>query len=337
MRTLCPRLGLSLVTAERRDSNPRWIGSAHNGFETATRSLLEGGLSCPRSGGRKPNASGSANNAHSRRRDGPPVLTGNQHRSTSNARSSIGPWSPSAAHDDLLSRIPRATCVGVAEPAKRRPAEGVTIRHASGCGASDAGRCRCRPAYQAQVFSPRDRRTVRKSFKSLADARAWRADTKAALQKGTMRPDPHDPRRRETSESGGGRLSGDSGHRGSQTRRFFQESRRGAHGGRRQRTAVADVVERVLAGEHGDSGFPPGLLGQNVKLGMRRKVLGLRPVGIAVAALVAIVALVLLVSTSARRARGPTRSALVCRSAGDSRSECYRPEVSTARGPGQTH
>ncbi len=49
------------------------------------------------------------------------------------------------------------------------------------------GRCTCHPAYQAQVFSPRDRKTIRKSFKTLADARAWRADTKAALQKGTLR------------------------------------------------------------------------------------------------------------------------------------------------------
>ncbi len=76
----------------------------------------------------------------------------------------------------------------MAEPAtKRRPPEGITIRHARRCGASDASSCRCQPAYQAQVFSPRDRRTIRKSFKTLADARAWRADTKAALQKGTLR------------------------------------------------------------------------------------------------------------------------------------------------------
>ena len=74
-----------------------------------------------------------------------------------------------------------------ARATKRRPAEGITIRHARGCGAQDAGSCRCAPAFQAQVFSPRDRRTIRKSFRSLADARAWRSDTKAALQKGTIR------------------------------------------------------------------------------------------------------------------------------------------------------
>ena len=69
---------------------------------------------------------------------------------------------------------------------RRRP-EGVTVRHGRGCPAREGGRCRCRPAYQAQVFSPRDRRTIRKSFQNLADARAWRADTKVALQRRTLR------------------------------------------------------------------------------------------------------------------------------------------------------
>ncbi len=61
------------------------------------------------------------------------------------------------------------------------------MRHARHCGSPDGGRCSCRPAYQAQVFSARDRRTIRKTFRTLAEARAWRADTKAALQKGTLR------------------------------------------------------------------------------------------------------------------------------------------------------
>jgi integrase len=69
---------------------------------------------------------------------------------------------------------------------RRRP-EGVTVRHGRHCGSPGGGRCACRPAFQAQVFSPRDRRTIRKSFQSLAEARAWRADTKAALRKGTLR------------------------------------------------------------------------------------------------------------------------------------------------------
>jgi len=36
-------------------------------------------------------------------------------------------------------------------------------------------RLNCRPGYQAQVFSPADRKTIRKTFRTLADARAWGA------------------------------------------------------------------------------------------------------------------------------------------------------------------
>ncbi|MGZ3318670.1 MAG: hypothetical protein ACXU95_15400, partial [Isosphaeraceae bacterium] len=72
--------------------------------------------------------------------------------------------------------------------AKRRRPEGITIRHSRGCPArADEGVCDCCPSYQAQVFSPRDRRTIRKTFKALADARAWRAETQAALRRGILR------------------------------------------------------------------------------------------------------------------------------------------------------
>ncbi len=72
--------------------------------------------------------------------------------------------------------------------AKPRRPEGITLRHRKGCPADDDRSCRCKPAYQAQVYSPRDRRTIRKSFTSLSEARAWRADTATALRRGTMRP-----------------------------------------------------------------------------------------------------------------------------------------------------
>jgi hypothetical protein len=38
-----------------------------------------------------------------------------------------------------------------------------------------------------QVWSPRDQKTLRKTFRTLADARAWRAESKSALRLGTMR------------------------------------------------------------------------------------------------------------------------------------------------------
>ena len=68
-----------------------------------------------------------------------------------------------------------------------RRTEGITIRHSRDCGSSEVSICRCRPAFQAQVFSPRDRRTIRRSFRSLSEARAWRTDTQTALRRGTMR------------------------------------------------------------------------------------------------------------------------------------------------------
>ncbi|MGI8439049.1 MAG: tyrosine-type recombinase/integrase [Thermoleophilaceae bacterium] len=69
---------------------------------------------------------------------------------------------------------------------KRSP-EGIVPRHSRRCLSRDAGRCDCRPAYQAQVWSPRDRKTIRRTFATLAEARSWRSETQTALRKGQMR------------------------------------------------------------------------------------------------------------------------------------------------------
>jgi integrase len=82
----------------------------------------------------------------------------------------------------LLAARSRGTCVPTT--ATERRAEAITARHKRGCSARP---CTCRPAYQAQVFSARDRRTIRRTFGTLAEARAWRADTQAALKLGSMR------------------------------------------------------------------------------------------------------------------------------------------------------
>src|SRR5215210_7290370 len=63
-------------------------------------------------------------------------------------------------------------------------AEGVVVRHSRRCASLAGERCDCRPGYQAQVWSPRDARTIRKTFATLGDARAWRAETKSALRRG---------------------------------------------------------------------------------------------------------------------------------------------------------
>jgi hypothetical protein len=47
--------------------------------------------------------------------------------------------------------------------------------------------CDCPPGYQAQVFSPRDVKTIRKTFRTLGGARAWRSEAQSALRRGTLR------------------------------------------------------------------------------------------------------------------------------------------------------
>jgi integrase len=74
--------------------------------------------------------------------------------------------------------------------AARRPRarpEGIAVRHSRGCASHRDSSCDCRPAYQAQVFSSRDGKTIRKTFRTLSDARAWRAETHRALRLGTLR------------------------------------------------------------------------------------------------------------------------------------------------------
>ena len=69
----------------------------------------------------------------------------------------------------------------------RRCPEGIQPRHARRCASRAGGSCSCSPSYQAQVFSPRERKVVRRTFRSLAEARAWRHDSLVALRKGRLR------------------------------------------------------------------------------------------------------------------------------------------------------
>ena len=54
--------------------------------------------------------------------------------------------------------------------AKRLP-EGISLRHARSCPSRSGGRCRCAPRYQAQAWSPRDRKRLTRTFPTLAAAR----------------------------------------------------------------------------------------------------------------------------------------------------------------------
>jgi integrase len=65
--------------------------------------------------------------------------------------------------------------------------EGITVRHSRRCATEAGASCNCRPAYQAQAYSPRDKKTLRRSFPTLAAAKAWRADAQSAIRKGILR------------------------------------------------------------------------------------------------------------------------------------------------------
>ena len=64
---------------------------------------------------------------------------------------------------------------------------GITVRHATGCAAPDDGICSCSPSYRAEVWSQRDGRKIRKTCRTLAEAKAWRADAMREIRLGTRR------------------------------------------------------------------------------------------------------------------------------------------------------
>ena len=68
-----------------------------------------------------------------------------------------------------------------------RHREGVVVRHSRRCESRNSRACSCTPSYQAQVWSPRDKRPIRKTFSTLAAARAWRQESQVALRQGTLR------------------------------------------------------------------------------------------------------------------------------------------------------
>ncbi len=95
-------------------------------------------------------------------------------------------WIAQRAGRDFPSGWFRANGVGMAKRSGGG-SEGVVVRHAKHCSGSSGPRCDCRPGYQAQVWSARDGRTIRRTFQALSDARAWRAESQTALRRGGLR------------------------------------------------------------------------------------------------------------------------------------------------------
>jgi integrase len=61
------------------------------------------------------------------------------------------------------------------------------VRHKKVCASHDGRRCNCGPTYQASVWSARESKRIRKTFPTLAEARAWRAETQTGVRRGTVR------------------------------------------------------------------------------------------------------------------------------------------------------
>ncbi len=66
-------------------------------------------------------------------------------------------------------------------------AEGIVKRHSASCPSREDKRCRCKAGYEASVFSKRDRKKIRKTFRRESEAKTWRADALAALSRGGLR------------------------------------------------------------------------------------------------------------------------------------------------------
>lgn len=64
---------------------------------------------------------------------------------------------------------------------------GISVRHARTCRSHDGSGCTCKPGYEAAVWSARDGRKIRKTFRTLTEAKGWRHDAASAVGKGTLR------------------------------------------------------------------------------------------------------------------------------------------------------
>jgi integrase len=68
---------------------------------------------------------------------------------------------------------------------------GIEVRHKRACASRNGGRCNCQPTYQASVWSARKSKRIRKTFPTLAEARAWRSETQTGVRRGTLQAPVH--------------------------------------------------------------------------------------------------------------------------------------------------
>jgi integrase len=84
--------------------------------------------------------------------------------------------------------MPESVSAGAARPGGgvHTVERGIVARHRRGCALRLGRACSCRPSYQATAWSARDRKPVRKSFRSLREARAWRARAQVEVGRGGL-------------------------------------------------------------------------------------------------------------------------------------------------------
>jgi integrase len=63
-------------------------------------------------------------------------------------------------------------------------AEGIEVRHARSCASRAGKRCNCNPGYRVAAYDAISRRKVSKTFRTLAEARRWRAGARVQAAKG---------------------------------------------------------------------------------------------------------------------------------------------------------
>jgi len=63
-------------------------------------------------------------------------------------------------------------------------AEGIEVRHARSCASRAGKRCNCSPGYRVAAYDAISKRRVSKTFRTLAEARRWRAESQTRAAKG---------------------------------------------------------------------------------------------------------------------------------------------------------
>jgi hypothetical protein len=77
-------------------------------------------------------------------------------------------------------------------------------RHSGNCPAKRGKRCSCNGGYRAEVYSPRDKKKIRKTFTHKAGAQSWAAEVKRGVDHGTLRA----PTKRTLGEAAAAWLAG---------------------------------------------------------------------------------------------------------------------------------